>query len=103
MEKSFLEAAKSVLGKKKERKRPWMSEESWALIEQRNELNTKMLGTHSTRIRVHLNEEYKEKYDKEVKRHIRADKGDFINSIAEPAEETAYHQNMRTLYTLTKN
>ena len=78
-----------------------MSEESWALIEQRNELNTKMLGTHSTRIRVQLNEEYKEK-DTEVKRHIRADKRNFINNIAEQAEEAAYHQNMRTLYALTK-
>ena len=47
MEKSFIETAKSVLGKKNKRKRPWISEESWTLIEQRNELNTKMLGTQT--------------------------------------------------------
>ena len=61
-----------------------------------------MLGTHSTRIKECLRNEYREK-DKEVKRHIRADKKKFINNIAEQAEEAAYHQNMRTLYTLTKN
>ena len=33
---------------------------------------------------------------------MRADKKAFINNIAEQAEESAYHQNMRTLYTLTK-
>ena len=102
MEKSFIETTKSVLlKKKKKRKQPWISEESWTLIEQRNELNTKMLGTHSTRIKECLRNEYREK-DKEVQRHIRADKKKFINNIAEQAEEAAYHQNMRTLYTLTK-
>ena len=43
-----------------------MGGESWALVEQKNQLNTKILGAHSTRIREELNEEHKEK-DKEEK------------------------------------
>ena len=41
------------------------------------------------------------KKDKELKRYIRSDKREFINNIANQAEEAAYHQNM-TLYALTK-
>ena len=92
---------RNVLGKKRKRKRSWISEESWTLIEQRNELNTKMIGLKSIRIKEQIRQEYKEK-DKEIKKHIRSDKREFINNIAKQAEEAAYHQNMRTVYALTK-
>ena len=47
IEKCYTETANEVLGKKKRKKKPWISEQSWALIEQRNNLHKKIVGTRS--------------------------------------------------------
>ena len=49
IEKCYTETAKEVLGKKKRKKKPWISEQSWALIEQRNNLHKKIVGTRDLR------------------------------------------------------
>ena len=54
IEKCYIETAKEVLGKKKWEKNPLISEQSWALIEQRNNLHQKIVGTRSERIKQRL-------------------------------------------------
>ena len=60
IEKCYIETAKEALGKKKRKKKPWISEQSWALIEQRNNLHKKIVGTRSERIKQRLKDEYKD-------------------------------------------
>ena len=73
MNKAYTESAESVLGRPRKKTKPWMSEESWSLIDQREELNKKILGTRSERVEKQLRAKYVGK-NREVKRSIKTDK-----------------------------
>ena len=101
MEKAYIEVAEAVLGRPRRRRKPWISEESWSLVEQRNSINKAILGTRSERLKKRLKENYADK-NKEVKRRIKADKRKWMENIASEAEDAARKQHMKTLYGLTK-
>ncbi|KAJ8360365.1 hypothetical protein SKAU_G00168900 [Synaphobranchus kaupii] len=101
MEKAYIEVAEAVLGKPRKKKKPWISEESWGLVDQREDINKKILGTCSERVKKQLRAKYVEK-NREVKRSIKADKRIWMDNIASEAEEAARSQHMKTLYGLTK-
>ena len=96
-----METAKDVLGKKRRKKKPWISETTWRLIDQRADIHKKILATHSDRLKGRLQDLYREK-DREIKRQVRSDKRQWVDDNATQVEEAARHQNMRTLYGLTK-
>ena len=101
MEKAYKEVAEAVLGRPRKKRKPWISEESWNIVEQRERLHKKILDTHSERIKKQLKDKHAEK-NKEVKRSIKADKRKWLENIATEAEDAARKQHMRTLYGLTK-
>jgi len=101
MEKAYVEVAEAVLGRPRKKKKPWISEKSWKLVEQRENINKEIIGTKSERIKKQLKIKYKEK-DKETKRSIKLDKKKWIEDIASKAEEASKKQHMKTLYGLTK-
>ena len=101
LEKAYNMTAKKVLGYKKKKVKPWISKESWDLIEQRKAIKLKLDGTNSERLKEKKRAEYKAK-DQEVKRQIRRDKRNWTEGIAKEAEEAANKQHMKTLYNLTK-
>ena len=101
MEKAYVEVAEAVLGRPRRKKKPWISEKSWKLVEQRENINKEIIGTKSERIKKQLKIKYKEK-DKETKRSIKLDKKKWIEDIASKAEEASKKQHMKTLYGLTK-
>ena len=49
MKRAYTEVAGSVLGRLRKKKKPWISEESCSLTDQREELNKKILRTRSER------------------------------------------------------
>lgn len=74
MKKAYTEVAELVLGRpRKKKKKPWISEESWSLINQREKINEKISRTRSERVKKQLRAKYVEK-NREVKRSIKADK-----------------------------
>ena len=94
MKKAYTEVAESVLGRP--RKKSWISEGSWSLIDQRVEINKKILRTRPKRVKKQLRTTYVEK-NREVKRRNK-----WMENITCEAEESARNQNMKTLYGLTK-
>ena len=54
MEKAYIEVAEAVLGRPWKKKKPWISEKSWSLVEQRENINKEILGTRSERIKKQL-------------------------------------------------
>ena len=88
--------AEEVLGRPRKKRKPWVTEESWALVDQREEINKKILSARSERIKKRLRTEYKEK-SKQVKRRIRSNKRKWMDAIASEAEDAARKQQMRTL------
>ena len=101
LEKAYNETAKEILGNKRTKRKPWISQNAWDLIEQRKEVNKKINGTKSERIKERIRERYRE-LDKEVKRQIKKDKKTWVDNIAQEAEEAANKHHMKTLYSLTK-
>ena len=101
LEVALNETAKEVLGYKKTKSKPWISEEAWALIDERKQINQNINSTRSERLKQQLRERYKAK-NKEVKKRIKADKKEWINNIAKEAEDAAANHHMKTLYSLTK-
>ena len=101
MEEAYTKTADEVLGRPGKKRKPWITEESWALVDQREEINKKILSTRSERIKKRLRTEYREK-SKEVKRSTRTDKRKWMDGIASEAEDAARKPHMRTLYGLTK-
>ena len=79
-----------------------ISDRSWKLVEEREEINKKILGTRSERVKVHLRKKYAEKKS-DVKKSIRKNKRIWMDGIAEEAENAAKNQHMRTLYGLIKS
>ena len=96
LEEDQHKVADTVLGNLRKKKTPWISGESWELVDQRDTINKKSLSTHSERVKNQLIAKYAEK-NKEVKRSIKSDKGKWLNNIASQAEEAARSQHMKTL------
>ena len=63
----------------------------------REELNKKILGTQSERVKKQLRAKCVEK-NREVKRSIKTDKKKWMENIRCEAEEAARNQHMKTLY-----
>ena len=101
MEEAYTKTTEEVLGRSSKKRKQWITEESWALVDQREEINKKILSTYSERIKKRLKTKYKEK-SKEVKRSIRSDKRKWMDGITSEAEDAARKQHMRTFYGLTK-
>ena len=101
LEKAYNETAKEILGNKRHRTKPWISQNSWDLIEQRKEVNKKINNTNSERIKNRIREKYKE-IDREVKKQVKKDKKTWVDNIAQEAEEAAGKHHMKTLYSITK-
>ena len=101
MERAYNETAKEVLGYKKRRTKPWISQEAWEMIDERKEIHLKIEATRSERMKQVYRGTYKEK-DKAVKKQIRKDKRKWLDNRAEEAEEAATQHHMKTLYELTK-
>ena len=60
MEEAYTKKAEEVLGRPRKKTKPWKTEESWALVDQRKEINKKILSTHSERIKKRLRRKGKE-------------------------------------------
>ena len=101
MMKAHTEAAKTVLGKPRRKKKPWISDRSSNLIEEREEIDRKTLGTRPERVKSQLRKKYGEKKSG-VKKSIGTDKRIWMNGIANKPEDAARNQHMRTLYGVTK-
>ena len=54
MKKAYTEVAESVLGGPRKKKKPWISEESWRVVDQTEEITKKILGTRSERVKKQL-------------------------------------------------
>ena len=67
MEEAYMKTADEVLGRPRKKRKPWITEESWALVDQREEINKKILSTRSERIKKRLRTEYKEKSKEVIK------------------------------------
>ena len=90
-----------MLGPKKNQHKDWISVDTLQKIQARR-LKKEAVNERRTRAsKAAAQAEYTEA-NKEVKRSLKKDKRDYIDSLAQEAEEAAYHGNMKDLYMTTK-
>ena len=91
---AYTETALKVLGRRKKKFKSWISTESWREIEERRRLKRKMSDARSERLKNKAQNDYREK-DNEVKRSLRKDKRDWINGVAQEAEDATSRGQMK--------
>lgn len=92
MEEAYIKRAE-VLEYKKKKNKPWLSQEAWALIDQRKAIKQNLVGVRSERL--------KQRWQKKYRMKDWVNKRRRTEEIAE-AENASRQQHMKTLYTLTK-
>ena len=92
--------SKDILGPLSYEIKPWISEESLLLIEERRKIKENILSANEIDKQT-LNEEYR-KYNKEIKKSVRRDKRRYTENLANEAEEAMKKNNLRDLYMTTK-
>ena len=82
-------------------KKEWITEETWASVEERARIRAKLLNSKSERIRERIQRDYDAK-NKEVKKNARRDKRAFADQLAKEAEEAANKRDMGALHKITR-
>ena len=95
------EAGEKVLGFRRKKKEEWIKEETWKKIDERKQTKEKINNTRSERLKEKHRSFYSE-LNKQVKRMTRADKKDYIEKLADEAEEAAGRNDLKTLYKIDK-
>ncbi|GFS14887.1 craniofacial development protein 2-like [Elysia marginata] len=101
LEIAYTDAAKDVLGFRRNKTKPWISQESWTRIHERKEIHKKLIGTKSERLKQRHRDDYKQK-DKDVKKQLKQDKKNWLQAKAKETEEAARNQHSKTLYSIVK-
>lgn len=95
------QSAKSVLGTKSKKQKPWISEESWVEIANRRRLNNIVARTKSPDAKRIAKTNYRLSA-KKVKKLVREDRELYFNNIADEAEQASNIGNMRGVYSAIK-
>ena len=95
------EAGEKVLGFRRKKKEEWIKEETWKKIDERRQTKEKINNTRSERLKEKHRSFYSE-LNNQVKRMTRADKKDYIEKLADEAEEAAGRNDLKTLYKINK-
>ena len=98
---AYTETAMIVLGHRKKKCQSWIGTESWRKLKERRKLKRKIDDARSVRLKNKARNEYREK-DKEIKRSLRKDKRNWINNIAQEAEDAARQGQMKGVYEATR-
>ena len=77
---SYNDTARELLGGRKRSSKPWISTQSWKLIEEKREIKVKKEVAQSQRLKEKWQAEYARK-DREVKRSTRKDKWNWTDNI----------------------
>ena len=93
----FIETSKVTIGHKQRKRKEWISDETWRLIEERRMKKQEALDRDGGT----LGEEYKE-LDRQVKKSVKKDKGEFVDNLGKEAQEAADRKDTRTVYKIAK-
>ena len=99
---SYIDTCEEVLGRQREENKGWISEDTWKKIEHRKTAKNEV-NVAKTRNQIkQANRKYQEA-NREVKRSCRRDKRNYVNNLAQEAENAAMKGDLGTLYNITKN
>ncbi|KAL7874949.1 hypothetical protein SRHO_G00059190 [Serrasalmus rhombeus] len=98
---AYVKSAEEILGFRKGKNKPWISHNSWKLIEERRNIKNRINSTCSERMQNRMKEEYREK-DREVKKSVREDKRRWVAEKAERAQNAAENGKQKELHNIVR-
>ena len=101
IERGYIETANNILGVKEKGQKPWISRDSWKLVEERKHLKQQITNSRSERVKRNLRSKYSDR-DKDIKRSMRNDKRKWTEDLMTEAERAANNGHMRTVYEVTR-
>ncbi|KAL0165193.1 hypothetical protein M9458_040946 [Cirrhinus mrigala] len=99
--RTWLDTCEEVLGKNKIKQKECISAETLQKVEERKRKKTALNMSRTRAAKAKTQEDYTAA-DKEVKKSVKRDKRDYINDLANQAEEAAGKGNQRDLYAVTR-
>lgn len=99
--KIFTKTADETLGVKQNKRKDWIRDHTWKLIEDRQQLKNRINATNTPETKTMLQQQYQQ-LNTIVKRSARHDKRHWHEQLAKEAQEAAEQRNMRQLYKITK-
>ena len=97
---TFISTSQLTLGFKEVSRKPWISDDTWTLIEERKALKQRILGC-SNKDKGTFMDMYREK-NRAVKGSAKKDKKSYLEDKALEAQEAAEVGDSRTLYKITR-
>lgn len=97
---TYSETGKACLGTTKQKRKDWITPDTWQAIENRRELKKKVLEAKSERLQERYKGQYRET-DRKVKRMVRADKRAYMEDLVKQAEDAAKRGEQGTLYRIS--
>ena len=97
----FQSVCEEKIGYRKRTRKEWITQATWKKVEERREKKTKMLNSRTRARKTEATEEYK-KVNKETKDALKKDKREFVESLADRAEEAAGQGNWKVVYDTTR-
>ena len=97
----WLYTCEEVLGRKKTQHKDWISADTLQRLEERKTEKAQLNMGRTRAAKARAQEEYSAA-DKEVKRSVKKDKKNYVDSLATQAEEAAGQGNLKDLYMITK-
>ena len=101
VKKSYQETSEEVIELREKKHKEWICQEAWQKIEERRNIQQKLLGIKSDRLKEQQKQVYKEA-DRTAKQLTRSDKRKYLEDIATQAEEAEHKGDQATLHTIPK-
>jgi len=95
------ETCSKILGRKTTQHKDWISSETIRKVEERKKMKAKLNESRTRAAKAEAARLHAEA-NKEVKRSTRQDKRNFVDALAEKAEQAAQQKNMKELYDTTR-
>lgn len=95
------EAAEETVGVNKSTNKEWLTEKTWKLIDERRNINLKILGETNIDKNKKLRELHQIK-NREVKRSARTDRRLYYEDLLKTAEKAAMQNDMKTVYDINR-
>ncbi|XP_060069976.1 craniofacial development protein 2-like [Ylistrum balloti] len=97
---AYTKAAEEVLGFRKGKSKPWISDNTWKLIDERKDIKTRTDSTRSERVKNRMKEDYRE--NREVNRSVREDMRRWLTEKAHRAQAATENGRQKELYCIVK-
>ncbi|CAC5406583.1 unnamed protein product [Mytilus coruscus] len=97
----YTKTAEKVLGLKNRKRKQWLSDKTWENIKERKAIKIKLNAAKSNRLKTKLQSNYRDK-DKEVKKSAKNDSRNYIEELANEAEEASKRGELSVVYKITR-